>query len=105
MQEIWQAGELSYHPGLDPGLWVGPPQQLPNLWSAGEYEGISPADTKMQDSHDTRQQQNILEESQRGSSIDRVAETRALNQTHYNEHLQVKMCRQKSMLCETLQLP
>lgn len=32
------AEQLSYHPGLHPGFWVGAPQNLLQLWTGGAYE-------------------------------------------------------------------
>jgi hypothetical protein len=32
--ESWQADKLSYHPGPDPGLWVGPSKRIPHLRTA-----------------------------------------------------------------------
>jgi hypothetical protein len=55
-----------------PGLWVGPPQHLCHLWTAGA------TDPKLQDLHVTGQQQDIRKESPWGSSIDMVAEPRGL---------------------------
>ena len=42
------------------------------------HERACPADPKWEDLHDTGQQQDILEESQWGHSIDSVAEARDL---------------------------
>jgi hypothetical protein len=41
---------------------------------AGVHEGAGPIDPKLQDLHDTGQLQDIQDEEERGSSIDRVAE-------------------------------
>jgi len=61
-----------------------------------------PADPKLQDLYDTGQQQDIQEKSQRGSSIDNIAEARGLKpMTHHNEHLQVKLFGQGSIYCVT----
>ena len=38
----------------------------PCLWSAGACEGTGPADPKLQDLHDTGQQQDTQEESSEG---------------------------------------
>jgi hypothetical protein len=48
--------QLSYHPGPDPELWV-----RTHLWTAGVCEEGGPADPKLQDLHDTKQQQDNLE--------------------------------------------
>jgi hypothetical protein len=61
-QESWPTDQLINNPGLDPRLWVGPPRHLSHLWTAGGYEGASPADPKLQSLHDTGQQ-DIWEES------------------------------------------
>ena len=60
------------------GLWVGPPQYPPHIWTAVAFEVVGPADPKLQDLHDTRQQQYIQEESQRGPSVECVAEAKGL---------------------------
>lgn len=31
VRESWRADQRSYHPGLNPGLRVSPPQHLPHL--------------------------------------------------------------------------
>jgi hypothetical protein len=46
--------------------------------SAGMHEGAGPTDPKLQDLHDTKQQQDMQQESHWGSSIDREAEARGL---------------------------
>jgi hypothetical protein len=60
-QGSWCANQLSFHPGPDSVLWVGPPQHSPHLincWSS--WRGwSSPIDSKLQDLHDTGQQQDI----------------------------------------------
>lgn len=74
----WRADQLYNNPGPKAGLWVGLPQHSPYLWSAEAREGTCPEDTKVMDLHNTGQCQNNLEESQRGASIDSLAETRGL---------------------------
>ena len=100
---MWESGwadQLSYHSGPDPGFWIGTPQHLTHLWVAGAHERTGPTDPKLQNLHDTGQQQNIREESWWGSSIDGVAETRGQRlqnslMTHSNEHSQIKSRGQK----------
>jgi hypothetical protein len=75
---ILQADQFRYLSDQHTGLWVGLPQYLSCWWIPGVRKGSGPTDLKLQDLHDTGQQQNILEESQWGSSIDSVAETRGL---------------------------
>ena len=55
----WRADQLKHHQGPDPGLGGGPPQHLPHLSTLGAGEGSWPADPKLQDLHDTGQQQEI----------------------------------------------
>lgn len=42
IQVSWRADQLSYHPGSDPGLGVGPSQHLPHLGTAGAHKGAGP---------------------------------------------------------------
>lgn len=78
----WPAAQPCNYPGPEGGLWVGPPQ-IPHLWSVGASKGNGPADPKMQNLHNTGQQQESQEKSQIGSSTNSVAETReASNQTN-----------------------
>ena len=39
--ELERANQLTYHPGPDSGLWIGPSQHLPHLWTAGVCEDQS----------------------------------------------------------------
>lgn len=76
IRESWQNILLNYHPG--PGLWVDLHQNLHHLWTVGACERTNSADPKLQDLHDTEQQQDNQEESQWGSDIDDVTEARDL---------------------------
>lgn len=76
--ESWQANQLTYHPVLDPRLWTGSPQYVPQLWDAGSHKWTSPAERKLQDLNDSGPQQDIRKESQRGTSTDDVVEARGL---------------------------
>lgn len=76
-----QADQLCYNPG--------PPQHIPYLRTAKACEGA--AEPKLEDLHDTGQQQVIWEEALCGSDIDSMAKGRDLELdqqlTSYNEHL------------------
>lgn len=65
----------------------------PHLSSVGTREGTSAADSKLQDLEDTGRQQDILRESQRGPSIESVAETTDLkpDQPPFAMHLRVEI--------------
>jgi hypothetical protein len=78
MQEGLWTGQLSCHPGPDPGLRIGPPQNLHHLWIVGMPERCGPAASKLQDLRDTGWHQDNWEESWWGSSIDGVTEARDL---------------------------
>jgi hypothetical protein len=78
IQESWWADQFSYYWCPDLGLGVVPSQHLPHLWTARSHEGASPADPKLQDLHDTEQQQDSWEESWWWSGIDRIAEARGI---------------------------
>ena len=70
---------------MDPKIYV--------IANVGMCERASPTDPKLQDFHDTGQQQDNSEEFQRGFYIEGVTEAKDLEpMTHLNEHLQVKMC-------------
>ena len=109
--ECWQADQLSYHPGPDPELWVGPPQSLYYLQMVGICEKISPAVPKQQDLHDARQQQDNWEESQWRSNIDNVAKARDLKPDQWL--IAMNICKWRCVdrgiycgtHCDTLQLP
>lgn len=45
----WQAEQPSYHPGPEPGLWDGLPQQPHHLWTAGVCRGNESTSSKLQD--------------------------------------------------------
>lgn len=47
MKDRWQVDQLSYHLGQDPRLWVGSPQHLLHLWTAGAHEEAGPTDQKL----------------------------------------------------------
>ena len=83
IQESQWAGQPSHHPGLAPGLWVGPPQNLYHLWALGMPERAGSVDPKLQDLHDTGQRQDNWEESWRGSSMDGVTDARDLEQDQW----------------------
>jgi hypothetical protein len=53
-----------------------PPKHLPYLGADGAHEGAGPPEPKLQDLHDSEQQQDIREESRWGSSIDGVTGAR-----------------------------
>jgi len=84
----WQADQLSYYPGQDPGLWVDPPQHLLHLWTVGACEGADPIASKLQDLHDTGQEQDIWEESRGGSCIDSIAQARDIQPVQCSDSLQ-----------------
>lgn len=91
--------------GLEPELWVGPPQYPPHRWTAGACEVVGPAGLKLQNLHDTRQQQDIQEEPQwrpshEGAEEARCPWTRLM--THCTEHSQVKVCGPKGIVCDSL---
>jgi len=44
MWESWRSDQYSYQPGSAPGLWIGQPQYLPDLWTAGA-QGAGPTDS------------------------------------------------------------
>ena len=83
----------SYFPGPDLGLWVGPPQYLPHLWTDRAREG---AMTGFQREVLVRVQYWRCSRSQR-------PQNRPM--TNCNEHLQVKLFGQKGILtlCDTQQ--
>ena len=58
---VTRSDQLSYHPGTRPGLWVGTPQPLSHLRPAGARDGTSPVELRLQDLHDSGQQQDTLE--------------------------------------------
>jgi len=97
--------------GPDLGLWIGPSQHLPHGWIAGVHEGAGPTDPKLQDLHDTGQQQGIREESQWGFSTDGVADVGGLvpNQHVFAMNIYEQKCVDKRVYCgsycDTLQLP
>jgi hypothetical protein len=62
-----------YHPGPDPELQIGSPQNLYHLWLVGTHERASPAAVC---SHGTGQQRDNWEKSQWGSNVDGVMEVR-----------------------------
>lgn len=76
MKQCLQADQPSNHPNPEPKLWAGPSHNPPNLWSAATHEGAGTADRKLQDLHDTWQQQAVQEEPQWGPCIDYVAKAR-----------------------------
>lgn len=76
VRENWQADQRSYHPGWEPGLWVGSPQHSLHLWNAGACEGAEPEYPQLHDLRDTRQRRDIQEESQWEPRIEGVAEAR-----------------------------
>ena len=79
------------------------PKSIYYLWSIGACEMASPADPELQDLHDTGRQQEILEESQWGSSIESVAGSKrpwTRQITHGNEHFQAS-CLDKRACCVT----
>lgn len=78
MKENWQVDQPSYHSGPEQWLWVRSPQNPFHLWRARICNSARSVDPKLQDSHDTRELQDIQEESQLGPIINRVAEARDL---------------------------
>jgi hypothetical protein len=70
--------QLRYLLDTDLGLWIGSTEHLPHWWTVGGCEGANSTNPKLQNLHDTGQQQDIWEESQWGYSIDRVVEARGL---------------------------
>ena len=104
--------QLSYHPGPDPGSQIIPPQNLYYLCRVGAPEKASPADPKLQALHDTGQQQDDQEESQRRSNPDSVTEARDLKPDQWliaitltSEYVCTKGYIYSGTLCDTLQLP
>jgi hypothetical protein len=59
------------------------------------HEASGPTDPKVQDPHDTGQQEDIQEESQWASSLDRVAEARGLEPDQWV--VAVNMCKQRGV--------
>jgi hypothetical protein len=76
--ESWWADQLTYHPGSDPGVWDGLPQNLRCLSTGKVHEGAGPTELKLQDLHDTEQQQDIHKKSLWGFSINGIEENRGL---------------------------
>jgi hypothetical protein len=74
-QESWQADQLTQLPPKHKSISLS---WSTLTWSAGACEGAGSTDPKLQDLHDTGQQQDVWEESQWGPSIDSVAEARGL---------------------------
>lgn len=72
-------------PGPKPRIINWSSQHPLHLWSEGACKRDSPANPKLQDHHDTGQQ-NIQNESQKRSGIYSVAEPRGLNQTNHSFH-------------------
>lgn len=87
MRENWQADKLSYRLGPEPGLRVGPLQQLPHLWTIGACEGDELNDPNQQYLYDTGHRQNIQEEPQRMSVISGVVKPRVSSQTRWPQWL------------------
>jgi hypothetical protein len=73
-QESWQDDQLKYFSVLDLGLWINPPQHLPNWSTARTHEWEGTADPIVQDLPYTGNNRT----SEWGFSIDRGAETRGL---------------------------
>lgn len=63
MRASWGTDQHSYHPGPEPELQVGPPQQPPYLCTVGAGKVIEPTDPKFQNPHDTGKQEEFLKES------------------------------------------
>ena len=63
VQESWGADQLSYYKGQIQGSELAHPNICPICELPEHLKGASPVDPKLQDLHDTGQQQDILEES------------------------------------------
>ena len=106
IRESWWLDQLSYQPGPDPGLWIGPSQNLYHLRMVGRQK--EQAVPKLPDFHDRRQPQDNWEESWWESNVDGVTikEPKTLNQTHdmahCKQHLRVKICGQRDVLWDIL---
>jgi hypothetical protein len=106
LRESLHADQLSYHPCTDPGLWVGPTQNLNNLKMFRMCERSRPADPKLQDLPDTEQQQDNQEESWWGANLDGIIESRDLGPDQTSNSLEwtfaSEMCGQRDTLWDTL---
>ena len=58
IRESWWADQLSYHPGPDLGLCIGPHPNLHHRQMVGICERASPAIPQREDLHDIGQQQD-----------------------------------------------
>lgn len=101
--ESWkkQQQQQQFNNHADPysGLWVGPLQHLPHLWTTDATE------ENLQDLNDTGQQ-DLREKPQFGSSIDNVAETRGLgpHQWHFAIKISKLNCVNKRIYSVTMWL-
>lgn len=110
MVQVWEicwADSLSYHQGLGPGLWVGPPQHLPCLWAAGAWRGLSyrPKAVGLPWLMATGCPRGVLVGIQYWYCSRSLPWTRLV--TLWSEHLQVNLCGQKAHCgthCDILQL-
>ena len=87
-------------PGTRVKCWPTPASTTSVIcWDTGG-ERVGPGDPGLWDLHDTGQQWDIQEESQRGPTVDSAAETRVSNQTRDSSHVKVFWI--KGLLCDSL---
>ena len=84
--ESWWADQLSYPPGPDLGLWVGPRQCLPHLWTSGTCEETGSLDPKLQVS--MTQGNNIISEKSPGEDPVLIVEQKPETMNQTTESLQ-----------------
>lgn len=79
--KCWRAGKVTSSATTQAQIQdseLSHPNIYLHLWTARACEGFGTADPKLQDLHDTGQQQEIWEESQWRARIDGIAEARGL---------------------------
>lgn len=94
MPDSWWDNQVSYHQGPDPGLWNGPFQHPPRLWTV-EREEAGTVHPKLQNP-----QHRVAIEYPRRVPVKIQYWYRPM--THCTEHLQVKMYGLKFILCDSL---
>jgi hypothetical protein len=93
-QHCCSADQLRPLSGPGPGLCIGPSQHAPyHWWTVGVHEEAGPTDLKLQDLHDTGQQQDIWDVFWWGSGIASVAEARGLEPDQWL--IAVNICKQR----------
>lgn len=96
-----------YHSGTGPRLWVGP-HHLPHLWVARAGEGASPADSFPQvppTGHRATAGYGRFFMRVQYFCCGRSQRPQTSLTTHCNEHSQVKLFEERSILCLTPQVP